>query len=276
MIVSLNGYTINDGTTNVWLDVELDGLELPNIRTSQGNYAGKDGGYVGAQFYAPRQVTIQGNVFATDATTFESARRSLQTAIRGQSVTVQVTTNSGAAYILYCNLLDFKMPITRDIFKAPFKIELLAPDPTIYDNATGTALTANVPKIVSGGYTYPVVYPVIYAAGSSPTTVVNSGTVSVYPTITLSGIMTNPIIQNVTTGQLFKLDGLTTSSGDVVVIDMRARSVLLNGGSIFADVDSASSWWPLQAGNNSISLTSSGGSDTVSAVVSWRSGYMGI
>lgn len=51
MIISLNGYNLNDGTTGAWLNTEIDGLEMPTIRTSTGNYAGRDGGYIGAQFF---------------------------------------------------------------------------------------------------------------------------------------------------------------------------------------------------------------------------------
>lgn len=276
MIMTLNGYVINDGSTGVYLDVEIDGLELPSIRTSSGNYAGKDGGYIGAQFYEPRDISLQGSVFSSDITTLESTRQAFQAALKGQTVTLGITTNAGASYIINCNLIDFKMPIKRALFRADFKLELLATDPTIYDNSTGGALTATVPKLVSGGYTYPVVYPVVYSGGGSPTTVTNSGSSNVYPTVTMTGIMNNPVLTNQTTNSAFSLTGLITGSGDVVVVDMRQRTVLLNGSSIFGNVGPLSVWWYLQPNNNSITLTTPNSGDTVSAVVSWRSGFMGI
>jgi hypothetical protein len=276
MIVTLNGYTINDGTTGVYLDVEIDGLELPSIRTSSGNYAGRDGGYVGAQFYSPRDIVLQGSVFASDVASMESTRKAFQTALKGKTVTLGITTNAGASYVVNCNLLDFKMPIMKANFQAAFKIELEATDPTIYDNSSGGALTATLPKLVSGGYTYPVVFPVIYTGGGSPTTVTNSGSTNVYPTVTLTGIMNNPVLTNQTTNLAFSLTNLITGSADTVVIDMRQRTVLLNGSNIFGDVGPLAAWWYLQPGSNSITLTTPNSGDTVTGTVSWRSGFMGI
>lgn len=276
MNVTLNGYLINDPSSNVYLDQEIDGLSLPTLRTSLGNYSGRDGGYVGGQFYSPRDVTLQGNVFSSTAATLESTASAFQAALASESVTMQILTNGGASYIIYCNLIDFQMPITSDIFSRPFKLELNAPDPTIYDNTGGGALTANLPRLVSGGYVYPVVYKVIYSGGGSPTTINNSGSISVYPVITLTGIMTNPVLTNVTTGGVFSLTGLITGSLDVVVVDMRQRTVTLNGSGIFGDVGALSQWWSLATGNNSVTLTTPSSGDTVTGVVSWRAGYMGI
>lgn len=275
MIVTLNGFTLNDGLSGVFLDTQITGLDLPDVRTSSGNYAGRDGGYVGAQFFDPRDISIQGTVFADSAADLETARQDLQNAVRGKTVTMQIITNGGNSYIVYCNLIDFEMPIPEDLFNAPFQIQLVAPDPTIYDNATGTALTVNVPLLISGGYVYPVVYPVVYSPGSSPTTVTNSGTEAVYPIITLTGSATNPVITDQATNAFTSLN-LTTGPSDVIQIDMRQRTILLNGGSVFASQGVGSTFWSLVTGGNPIALTTSSGTDTVVGTVSWRSGYMGI
>jgi hypothetical protein len=277
MIVTLNGYTINNsgGPNAVYLEEDLLGLDLPAIRTSSGNYSGRDGGYIGGQLYSARDITLQGRIFSSNVATLETARKALQNAVKGQGITMGVVTNAGAAYVIYCNLIDFEMPIKRQVSSAPFKIELYASDPTIYDDATGTALTASISRIVSGGYTYPVTYPVTYAGSTGPTTVTNSGDVAVYPTITLTGAATNPIITNRLTNEFIGLS-LTTGPSDVIVIDMRQRTILLNGGSIFALQTASSTFWTLEPGGNPIALTTSNGSDTVTGVVSWRSGFMGI
>jgi Phage tail protein len=276
MIVTLNGYTLNDGSNGVDLDVEIDGLDIPPIRTSSGNYSGRDGAYVGAQFYAGRDISLQGKIFNSNITTLESTRSAFQNALKGNSVVMTILTNAGNSYIVYCNLIDFEMPITRDLFSAPFKIELLATDPTIYDNTSGGALTASLSRLVSGGMTTPAVTPWVFTGGGSPTTINNAGTTNVFPTITLTDIMNNPVLTNLTTNQVFSLTGLVTTTGDTVVIDMRQRTVTLNGSSIFGLVGALSNWWYLQPGNNSITLTTPNSGDTVSAVVSWRSGYPGI
>lgn len=187
---------------------------------------------------------------------------------------MNITTNAGNSYTVFCNLLDFQMPISKAIFSAPFKIELLASDPTIYGSSTAVT-PVTVPLIVSGGYTYPVVYPVVYSAGSGPTSVTNAGTVAVYPIITITGIATNPVIINNTTEQFLGLD-LTTGSTDTIVINMAQRTALLNGSSVFGDLATGSTWWALLTGGNSISLTTSNGGDTASSTITWQSGFMGI
>lgn len=274
MIISLNGFNLNDGISGAWLNTEIAGLEMPTIRTSSGNFAGRDGGYVGAQYYSARDITIQGTIFSSDTATLEQARINIQAALLGSSVTMGILTNAGNSYTVYCNLLDFQMPIKQGLFNAPFKIELLAPDPTIYSNSSAT-IPVNVPKVTSGGYNYPVVYPVVYAAGTLPTTITNAGNILVYPIITLTGIATNPMVTNNTTLQFFSL-ALTTGSSDQIIINMAQRTVLLNGSSIFADIIGGSTWWSLKSGGNAISLSSAGGGDTVSSTISWQSGYMGI
>lgn len=274
MIVTLNGFEINTPTNNVWLDDEIPGLDLPDIRTSKGNYSGRDGGYIGGQFFAARSFAFMGNVFSSDVASLEVSKKAFQAALAGGGVTVTMVTNAGNSYVIYAKLIDFDMPIKRNIFSAPFKVELEAPDPTIYDNTGGGALTATLSRVVSGGYTYPVTYPVTYGAGSGPTTVTNSGLVTVYPVITLTGTMTNPSLANQTTNQLFSISPITTGASDVVVIDMLQHTVTLNGGSIYAL--SNRGWWGLQPGGNSIALATSSGTDTVTGAITWRNGYIAI
>ncbi|MDQ0825427.1 hypothetical protein QFZ60_001600 [Arthrobacter sp. B2I5] len=277
MIVSVNGYTINDpnSVNSCYLDEPIDGLGMPPVRTSSGNYSGRDGGYIGAQFFGMRLVTLTGYFFGTPAA-LETARRNLAAAVTNASFPVNITTNAGSQYVLYCSLDSLDMPIIRSLNRAPFKLSLIAPDPIIYDNSASGAMSVTVQPARGGGLTWPLTWKLNWAAGSQPTTVNNTGNVTIYPTITLTDIMTNPTITNQTTGQFFTLSGLTTAAGDVLKIDMKNRTVLLNGGSVLPYVTSTSSWWPLLPGNNSINLTTNSGTDTTVATLGWRSGYRSI
>lgn len=276
MIITLNDFVLNSEATRFYLDEDIQGLSLPEIRTSSGVYSGRDGGYIGAQFYGMRSMSLIGRCFGTDIVELEQKRRQLQDALRTKTVVMRVITNAGSTYLINCNLLRFDMPIKRTLESAPFKIELIAADPLIYDDTAGAALTVTVNKAVGGGYVYPVAYPVLWTAGVQNVNVNNAGNAQVAPTITLTGSAHDPVIYNNTTGKLLRLSGFTMAAGDTVVINMAERTVLLNGGSVFDKVSSDSQFWKLAIGNNLISLNSTGGSDTVSAVVSWRSGYVGI
>jgi len=274
MIVTLNGYHLNDGTTGAWLDTEVKGLELPTIRTSAGNYAGRDGGYLGSQFFSARDITLQGTVFSSNVAILEQTRQNLQAALVSQSVTMGITTNAGNSYTINCYLLDFQMPIKKNVFSAPFKIELLATDPTIYEN-NSYSLPADLAPVSNSGFVLPVTFPIDFPAASTPTTVTNNGNVAVYPIITLSGVMHNPVITNTTLEQLMGVS-LTTAQTDQLVINFAQRTILLNGSSVFGDMTAGSTWWQLQPGENAITLTTSSGGDTVTGTIQWQSGYMGI
>lgn len=279
MIVSVNGYVLNDPTNanSAYLDEPIDGLGLPPIRTSSGTYSGRDGGYVGSQFYGMRLITLTGRFFSTSPAVLESTRRAIAAALASPTVPLTITTNAGNNYLINCFADSLNMPINRSINSAPFKITLIAADPTIYDNSGGGLNTASLAKILGGGITWPISWnPVTWAAGSSPTTVSNTGNVNAYPLITLSDVMTNPTVTNTTTGQFFSLSGLTTVAGDKVVIDMANHTVLLNGGPIYTYATLTSTFWPLIPGSNTVSLKSSVSGDTVSGVMTWRSGYRGI
>jgi len=279
MIISVNGFVLNDPTSdnNAFLDEPVDGLGLPALRTSSGNFSGRDGGYVSAQFYGMRLITLTGRIFSADATIVEAKRKALAAAVATSPITVDITTNAGSLYTLTAYLDSLDMPIQRAISRAPFKLSLLAPDPVIYDNSVSGSHSANIPLSLGGGLTWPLSWtPLTWAAGGMPVTVNNTGDVPLYPVITLTDKVTNPTLLNVTTGQFFFLSGLVTAPGDTLVIDMKNRTVLLNGGSVLPYVTTTSAWWQLLPGNNDIKLTSSDSSDPVTATIEWRSGVRGI
>jgi hypothetical protein len=278
MIITVNGFTLNDPTSGsgCYLDEPVDGLGLPQMRTSSGNYSGRDGGYVGAQFYSVRLLSLTGHMFGADAPGLDTIRKNLAAAVASSPIIVNITTNGGAMYTLTAYLDTLDMPISQAPNVANYKLSLIAPDPNIYDNSSGGALSTTVPLTAQGGLRWPITWPIQWLGGSGATTVTNTGNVAIYPKIVLTNVMTNPTITNSTTGQFFTLQGLTTVAGDVVTIDMLNRTVLLNGGSVLAYMTSTSSWWPLLPGGNSISLTTVSSGDTVTANVTWRPAYRGI
>lgn len=273
MIITLNGFPINDGSNGVWL-TEIDGLEMPSIRTSTGNYAGRDGGFVGAQYYSARSISIQGTAFSSSVASLETTRQTMQSALLGNSVTMNILTNAGNNYTIKANLLDFSMPIKGSLFSTSYKIELLAPDPTIYSNQNAFTPVA-IPLTTTNGFVIPFTLPLALSPSSGGTTITNAGTVAVYPIITLTGVVTNPVLTNSTTGNNLSLL-LTTANTDVIIINMQQRTVTLNGSNIFGDVATGSAWWFLNPGANKVSLSSGNAADTVSATITWQSGYIGI
>jgi hypothetical protein len=278
MIISVNGFVLNDPTNpnQVYLDEPVGGLSLPPIRTSSSNYSGRDGGYVGSQFYGMRLISLTGYIFATSAANLWTIRKAFETAVAAPSVTLNISTDDGGQYLIngYLDALD--IPISRTTTKAPYNLTIIAADPVIYDNSAAGSPSVILGRQAGGGITWPITWPITWVGGTGLTTIINPGNVTLYPIITLTDQMTNPIITNTTTGQSFSLSGLVTTTGAVVVIDMNNRTVLLNGGSILPYLTTASSWIALIPGSNSLILNTSNSGDTVAGTVSWKTGYRGI
>jgi hypothetical protein len=278
MIVYINDLPINDDSNGLYLDEPIEGLDSADIRLSSDVYSGRDGGYTGTPYYGLRLVSLPGHVWAADRQDYITRRRLLLDAIAAGELTLKVWLDSDHHYILHSGKLHKppQLPFTRTMHKEPFKLDILFGDPIIYDDTSGNALTATVGKYVGGGIAWPLAWPLASAEGTGATTVDNTGLVTIYPVITISGSQTNPIISNERTGEFIQLSGYTAPAGSETVIDLRDRTVTLNGGNVLGKVSSPSHWWGLQPGSNTIKLATSDAADAASAVMTWRNGFMGI
>jgi phage-related protein len=275
MIIKLNNFVINDRESRFYLDT-VKGFAIPEIRTSSAVLTERDGGYVASQFYGMRKVSIQGRIFGEDEAELEEKRKEIMAAVRQRSIAIELITNAGNSYLVNGHLTDSEMDFDRLINSSDFRFEFLCPDPVIYDNTDGTALSIQVGKQRGGGYIFPYVLPVEWQSGSGEVTARNNGNTPVKPVIKFKGSMTDPTLINVTTGKLVQLSGFSAPEGSEVVIDTRTRSVLLNGGNIFDKLSDQSTFFSLQPGDNVFRLESASGADTVVAIVEWRNGFMGV
>lgn len=276
MIITANDLILNDPAGGFLVDGDIVGLGVPDVRTSSGLLSGQHGGWVGAQFYGMRNIAIPGQIIADSVGDYEDRRAALQAAVASNEVTLTIVTNAGHQYVIECNLIKLDIPFSNNPLTCRFNLELVAPDPIIYDNSASGLMSAPLSRVGGGGITWPITWPITWASGTPPVTVNNTGEVALSPTIKLNNAMTNPTITNKTTGQFFTLSGLTTTAGDVVVIDMKNRTALLNGGSVLSLMTAASDWWLLLPGANTLELSTASSGDTVTGVIEWRAGYGGI
>lgn len=283
MKIWLNGFLLNDSTNRVYLDEPINGLELPGVRTSRGSRSGQAGSYVGAQVDDARFITLNGHIFSGSIVEAKQKRRDIQAILPlwPEMIDVLIQDDDGRSYKLRAVYVDFKMPITGSNFKHLFKLDLEAPDPTIYDTSAGSALTANITKAIPGGVQFTSTAPLFgtsfYFTSSQSISVVNNASPNVaYPVITITGKTTNPVLTNKATGEVFALTGYSVDSSAVTVIDMANHTVTLNGGNAFGYTSLSSEWWGLQPGDNTIDFTSDSGSDIPTAVMTWLPGFRGI
>lgn len=118
----------------------------------------------------------------------------------------------------------------------------------------------------SGGFSFPVTFPLVFSGGGSLgiVTVTNSGNIPSHPRFRIDGPVTNPKIRSETAGRELEF-GMSVDTGEFLVVDVAARSVLLGGTASRYSTMTAAEWFDLTPGSNEIRFTgSSAGSPTLS------------
>lgn len=256
----------------------VTGLGIADIRTSSFLFSGQSGGMVTDQFLGFRTVVINGIIGKNNDTRAQHKldRKALIDALPiGTTIPVYITVFDGETYRIDANVTDAKVEYRQRGVTSDFLIQLTAGDPLFYSTDDGDEQTAHITRVTQGGYVTPYDLPVDWASGSSPTVVTNNGETLYLPRIELHDQADNPVIINQTTGERFELD-INLVDGDDVIIDMRKRTVTLNGSNIIGNKTDDSLWWGLLPGPNSIVLDSNSGGDTVTADIYWRNGVRGI
>ena len=146
-------------------------------------------------------------------------------------------------------------------------------DPRYYDDTQQSAsLTVGNPL----GRTYNRIYNLVYGGGSTAltTSIVNNGWATTYPTITLNGPITNPVLGNTTQGYYITLQGTYTNT-DTIVIDLDSKLITLNGAAARNIVSGGSNWFSAPPGTSQFYLTGTGTlAGTTTATITWRSAYI--
>lgn len=266
--------------TGFELQYPIVGLGKPSIRMSGSEYSGRDGGFVSAQYYARRTIVLNVLIVGRTCDEYETRKQNFLNSLRIRtSLDLFINTFADRKFYTSAYLIDVKDDIISPVV-GQFQVSLLCEDPFLYDAGDGLDpetgyLEAPIYRSSSGGYLTPYELPVEWEAGVNFTVVTNAGDITIYPQIRLEGTFTNPIISNLTTGDYIQIM-VTTGPSDVLIIDMKERTITLNGGSILPYKTDASSWWWLEAGQNEIALNTDSPDDTEVGIVRWRNGYESI
>ena len=142
-------------------------------------------------------------------------------------------------------------------FRSIIPIEMTASDPLIYGSTLKTVGPTGLPT-PTAGLTFPVTFPATFGASSGGSFVVtNAGNYISPPVFTIIGPLTNPRITFTASGQFIGFN-LALGVSDSLIVDMGARTVILNGTAYrFNTVMPGSSWWGVPTGTWSIGLGSS-------------------
>ena len=152
--------------------------------------------------------------------------------------------------------------------------EFAAADPRLYEAIARTG-TAGLP-IVSGGRTYNRIYPLTYGALGLTGAVLamNVGNYPTRPLAIITGPVTNPRLQNVTTGETLAFT-YVLGAGSILVVDFDGRTVLEGGtSSRYYALTPGSTWWELQPGLNEISFRADAYQAAAQVELRWRSAWL--
>lgn len=280
MIIKISNLQFG-GNSKYQIEPGISGLGSAGIRTGDGLYAGVDGGYVSSQLYGFRTITFTGFYIGETCEENDALRMNLMTGLKIRYLhPIFITTFSGRHYFTEGYVTDIKADIEGKR-AGEFQITLICPDPIIYDGGDGSSsdvawIEQAFFKDTAGGFVIEYPTPVPWKAGQQNTIIENTGTVYTYPIINLTGNFTAPItVRNLTTGDFITLTGRNITNG-TLLINMKERTITLDGTSIASTRTVDSTWWGLTPGINQIVLETGSSDDTDFGMIRYKAGVEGI
>lgn len=271
--------TLTIGTyASGFLISRLEGFDFPEIDIDIVSRGSWHGARLGRYKYDRRIMSIEIEIWGSNASDFETKRRQLELALRltGGLKTVKFTTRQGLN-------LQFDA-ILNSKFSAPYKkgavitciarVEFVAPYPFL---VAQSAQTPELPIFEGGGFAIPFDIPLDMSNTESETSifVTNNGNAIAFPTIRIYGIIENPSIINNTTGEGISITYTLEGVDDYIDIDLYNRTAVLNGATNIKQ-HVTGDWFALMAGSNELRLTASSSGTGARAVVTFRDSYLGI
>lgn len=260
--------------------LEVDGLEdMPSLRVQDDTRGFQDGMFTGRDFLNGRVITftlqIMNNASGTMQSYLAELKSNLQYQQQGTGV-LQFLLPGRALQRVNARVRRraIKLDPEYSYGKAIAIVEMFCPDPRIYDDTLQTTVLTPTNLV---GRTYNRTYNLRYLNPASGTSAfgsfINSGNVTVYPKITLSGQMFYPEIVNITTGDSITVNYYLGSS-DVLVLDPDLRSVTYNGNPARNLIGNGSDWFGFPPGTTTVGIVVPTVVAGASVTIQHRNGYV--
>lgn len=272
---------------------EVSGLGRPPLRDTStiANPTG-DGAYAGVDYYDARTIKIDCAVrIPGDPAACRAVVAALQAAADDPSVrlaggVIQILRIKwpGSPTKAFYGRLAKVDPTWAQLLNGwvPLDLEFTATDPRPYGDVD-RAITMPLAVLGSGGFTAPVVAPIVVGGGGSSTRpgwVVNAGDAPTWPRFVIAGPCSNPVVTQVETARVIALNG-TIPAGQSITVDTRPgqRSVTWNSGADASTLLTAQSridLMQLPAGTGEIRWTAVDPTNTSRLSVVWRDAYIAL
>ena len=251
------------------------------IQTRRGAY--QDGTTLQQVRLSPRTLMIRFLILAADRAGVEQKRRWIAAAFnpRNGLGTLVWTQEDGSQYALRCVALSGSPSFTpgRQAQGRVWQeviVDLQAPDPCWFDAEATTLPLAGL----TGGATFPISFPCIFAIQGSTRVIINEGDIAAPVRIQIPGPCLNPVVENLSTGEKIALT-LDVAEGQTVLIDTTYGSLLCrlqarNGTqtNTMQYLTPDSTFWQLEPGENIVTYSAASGSAAVT--IEYASRYTGV
>jgi hypothetical protein len=250
----------------LWL-AQVDGWNNgADVRPSRGSRPGRDGDWQGQTYLSGRTLVAHGACFAPDRLTLRAARDRFMAAVAPRHG-IRVVSNEVPARSVLGEIDAQPLWTSLNESQASFSVSIHAESPF----KQGQVLTSSPLPVLadSGGLSFPVTFPPALG-GQSAIEITPDGNTDSWPTLIITGPMTNPVATLVETGQIVAYN-LTIARGQQLIVDTDTGVALLGQtlarGAQSLDTD----FFPLAPGTpNTVRLTASSTFDpAASLIVSW-------
>lgn len=249
---------------------ETDGYGLnrfnigsPEPRASTANRPTAHGALDVADYYGPRLFDVGGEVWGDTYAEFWQRVDALKGALQLGTTHVLKFTREGLGYaeraiVRVASAVD--MPLEGSATFVPWGVSLLAADPRIYSDTLSSGNYDPTAGSSGAGLVFPLTFPLDFGgSGTSQLSVSNAGNIATPATFTITGPVTNPIVDNDTTGESITTTGLALTASDVLVVDTQARTAKLGTTNRPDFIDASNTaWFDLEPGINLLRLRGSG------------------
>lgn len=268
---------LNLGGTSPYQLVEVAGIhDSPDVRTSDADRARASGQWAGTDLLSGRAITATVEVVASDEPTV-GAFTNAMTVANGpeRPLSLQFPGVAGGAIVTVgARVRRFSLPLNRPYLfgHGTAVVEWWATDPRMYDY-TVSEVTVPVFGTQDNGAEFDAVFDLEFG-GVVPrgaATAENYGNFPAPWTITFTGPVTNPRIENTSTGQRLEFTG-SVPGGSTLTVGSLNRNVQLDGASRYQFLGVRSQWFDIPPGSTPLRITAESG--TGSATLTYRSTWI--
>jgi hypothetical protein len=259
-----------------WTLQTLEGWDSPDVRSEFTEREGDHGAWASPVYLGARPITLAGTIIAPSQALLESAMEQLRVAagLDDTVLTVWEAVPKQATVRRSGKLLTQYLTDTR----ATYSVMVTAADPRRYDTTLQSQPTG-LPS-TTGGLVPPVTPPVTITASTVAGEIIayNAGTFETAPVFVIDGPVNAPkIFAQLPGGEVVLFSySQNLDTGEQLVIDTDAHTVILNGDVSRRRFLTVPSGWPKIPANAVVSFQfrASSYNATAQLTVRWRSAWM--